>query len=192
MNMDQMAAKACFMVEPLMIDLTSVPATQNPSRPRMVCTATMAVVTAATDETRPWMRDAWRKRPERQQPQQDERHAHPQTQRGRASRLYVLVWGGSRAHDDPDSFGGPWAHAVSRTGTTLCHEHRTTSNLEPSNRIRLRSTAKRSAGHTPPDESGQRRVSHEPHQTLSLCVPRKGLRPTSFATSDLITSVVGL
>src|SRR5687768_10766609 len=49
MNMDQMAARACFMVEPLMIDLTSVPATQNPSRPRMVCTATMAVVRAATD-----------------------------------------------------------------------------------------------------------------------------------------------
>ena len=43
-----MAARACLFVEPLMIDLTSVPATQNPSRPMMVCTTTMAVVTAAT------------------------------------------------------------------------------------------------------------------------------------------------
>jgi hypothetical protein len=37
------------MLEPLTIDLTSVPATQSPKRPRMVCTATMAVVTAAAD-----------------------------------------------------------------------------------------------------------------------------------------------
>ena len=49
MSMDQMAARACFLEEPLMIDLASVPATQDPSRPMMVCTATMAVVTAATD-----------------------------------------------------------------------------------------------------------------------------------------------
>src|SRR5215211_4562792 len=47
--MDQIALRACLIVEPLMIDLTSVPATQNPSSPRMVCTTTMAVVTAATD-----------------------------------------------------------------------------------------------------------------------------------------------
>jgi hypothetical protein len=47
--MDQMAARACLIVEPLMIDLTSVPATQNPSSPMMVCTTTMAVVTATTD-----------------------------------------------------------------------------------------------------------------------------------------------
>ena len=32
-----------------MIDLTCVPATQNPSRPMTVCTTTMAVVTAAAD-----------------------------------------------------------------------------------------------------------------------------------------------
>jgi hypothetical protein len=44
-----MARRACLFVEPLMIDLTSVPATQNPSSPMMVCTTTMAVVTAATD-----------------------------------------------------------------------------------------------------------------------------------------------
>jgi hypothetical protein len=44
-----MAPRACLFVEPLMIDLTSVPATQNPSSPMMVCTTTMAVVTAATD-----------------------------------------------------------------------------------------------------------------------------------------------
>jgi hypothetical protein len=47
--MDQMAPRACHIVEPLMIDFTSVPATQNPSSPRIVCTTTMAVVTAATD-----------------------------------------------------------------------------------------------------------------------------------------------
>jgi hypothetical protein len=47
--MDQIAARACFIVERLMIDLTSVPATQNPSRPMMVCAATMAVVTAAAE-----------------------------------------------------------------------------------------------------------------------------------------------
>jgi len=44
-----MAARACLVVEPLMIDFTSVPATQNPSSPMMVCMTTMAVVTAATD-----------------------------------------------------------------------------------------------------------------------------------------------
>jgi hypothetical protein len=44
-----MALRACFFVEPLMIDLTSVPATQDPRRPIMVCTMTMVVVTAATD-----------------------------------------------------------------------------------------------------------------------------------------------
>src|SRR5215203_3323997 len=49
MNMDHVAPRACFIVEPLMIDFTSVPATQNPSRPKIVCTTTMAVVTAATD-----------------------------------------------------------------------------------------------------------------------------------------------
>src|SRR4249920_1899700 len=47
--MDQMAPMARNFAEPLMIDLTCDPATQNPSSPRMVCTATMAVVTAATD-----------------------------------------------------------------------------------------------------------------------------------------------
>ena len=40
---------ACLFVEPLMIDLTSVPATQDPSRPMSVCRTTMAVVTSATD-----------------------------------------------------------------------------------------------------------------------------------------------
>src|SRR6266576_6231044 len=49
MSMDQMATRACLIVEPLMIDLTAAPATQNPTSPRTVCTATMAVVTAATD-----------------------------------------------------------------------------------------------------------------------------------------------
>ena len=44
-----MAPIARSFAEPLMIDLTSVPATQNPSSPRMVCTTTMAVVTATTD-----------------------------------------------------------------------------------------------------------------------------------------------
>ena len=44
-----MAQSACLFVELLMIDLTSVPATQNPSSPMIVCTATMDVVTAATD-----------------------------------------------------------------------------------------------------------------------------------------------
>ena len=37
------------MLEPLTIDLTCVPATQNPKRPMTVCTTAMAVVTAATD-----------------------------------------------------------------------------------------------------------------------------------------------
>src|SRR5512133_902040 len=46
--MDQMAPMARNFAEPLMIDLTCVPATQKPSSPRMVCT-TMIVVTAATD-----------------------------------------------------------------------------------------------------------------------------------------------
>src|SRR6186997_1983998 len=49
MSMDQMAPRACLIVEPLMIDLTCAPATQNPSSPMMVCTTTMVVVTAATD-----------------------------------------------------------------------------------------------------------------------------------------------
>jgi hypothetical protein len=49
MRMDQMVARACLVVEPLMIDLTSVPAIQNPSNPTIVCTTTMVVVTAATD-----------------------------------------------------------------------------------------------------------------------------------------------
>src|SRR5215211_3684327 len=49
MNMDQRAPRAYFMLEPLTIDLTSVPATQNPKRPMTVCTTAMAVVTAATD-----------------------------------------------------------------------------------------------------------------------------------------------
>src|SRR5512133_2866150 len=49
MRMDQRALRARFMPAPLMIDLTSVPATQDPKRPRMVCTTTMVVVTAATD-----------------------------------------------------------------------------------------------------------------------------------------------
>ena len=44
-----MAPIACSFAEPLMIDLTCVPATQNPSSPRRVCTTTMAVVTATTD-----------------------------------------------------------------------------------------------------------------------------------------------
>ena len=44
-----MAPRACLFVEPLMIDLTCVPATQNPSSPRTVCTTRMVVVTAATD-----------------------------------------------------------------------------------------------------------------------------------------------
>ena len=49
MSMDQMATRACLIVEPLMIDLTAAPATQDPSSPMMVCTTTMVVVTAATD-----------------------------------------------------------------------------------------------------------------------------------------------
>jgi len=44
-----MAPMARIFAEPLMIDLTCVPATQKPSSPRMVCTTTMVVVTAATD-----------------------------------------------------------------------------------------------------------------------------------------------
>ena len=44
-----MAPSACLVEEPLMIDLTAVPATQNPSSPKMVCSTTMVVVTAATD-----------------------------------------------------------------------------------------------------------------------------------------------
>jgi hypothetical protein len=44
-----MAPMARIFAEPLMIDLTCVPATQNPSSPRMLCTTTMVVVTAATD-----------------------------------------------------------------------------------------------------------------------------------------------
>src|SRR6476619_846265 len=47
--MDQIAPMACLFVEPLMIDLTSVPATQDPSRPMSVCITTMAVVTSATE-----------------------------------------------------------------------------------------------------------------------------------------------
>src|SRR4029450_7685555 len=49
MSMDQMAPRACLIVERFMIDLTAAPATQNPSSPMMVCTATIVVVTAATD-----------------------------------------------------------------------------------------------------------------------------------------------
>jgi hypothetical protein len=44
-----MAPIARSFAEPLIIDLTCVPATQNPSSPRRVCTTTMVVVTAATD-----------------------------------------------------------------------------------------------------------------------------------------------
>ena len=44
-----MAPRACLFVQLLMIDLTSVPATQNPTNPMTACTTTMAVVTAATD-----------------------------------------------------------------------------------------------------------------------------------------------
>jgi hypothetical protein len=44
-----MAPMARSFAEPLMIDLTCVPATQNPRSPRMVCTTTIVVVTAATD-----------------------------------------------------------------------------------------------------------------------------------------------
>ena len=44
-----MARRACLFVEPLMIDLTSVPATQHPSSPMTVCTTRMVVVTAATE-----------------------------------------------------------------------------------------------------------------------------------------------
>jgi hypothetical protein len=44
-----MAPMACSFAEPLMIDFTCDPATQNPSSPRMVWTTTMVVVTAATD-----------------------------------------------------------------------------------------------------------------------------------------------
>ena len=44
-----MAPRACLFVEPMMIDLTWVPATQDPSSPMMVCTTKMVVVTAATD-----------------------------------------------------------------------------------------------------------------------------------------------
>ena len=44
-----MAPKAPLFVEPLMIDLTCVPAIQDPSSPTMVCTMTMVVVTTATD-----------------------------------------------------------------------------------------------------------------------------------------------
>jgi hypothetical protein len=44
-----MATRACLIVEPLMIDLTAAPATQNPSSPMTVCIATMIVVTSATD-----------------------------------------------------------------------------------------------------------------------------------------------
>jgi hypothetical protein len=63
-----------------MIDLTCVPATQNPSSPMMVWTMTMVVVTAATDGRllSPLRdRDARRQRPERHDPQEDEEHAHP-------------------------------------------------------------------------------------------------------------------
>src|SRR5512133_1048935 len=49
MSTDQMAPRACLIVEPLMIDLTAAPATQNPSSPRRVCTTRMVVVTVATD-----------------------------------------------------------------------------------------------------------------------------------------------
>jgi hypothetical protein len=41
--------RACLIVEPLMIDFTAAPATQNPSSPMTVCTATMIVVTSAAD-----------------------------------------------------------------------------------------------------------------------------------------------
>jgi hypothetical protein len=65
----------------LMIDLTAAPATQNPSSPMMVCTTTMAVVTAATDggllSPLRECRDAGRQRPERHNPQEDEKHTHP-------------------------------------------------------------------------------------------------------------------
>jgi hypothetical protein len=39
---------------------------------------------------------------------------------------------------------------------------------------------------------GQRRVSQESHQTLSLCVPVNSLRPMSFATSACTVSFVGV
>jgi hypothetical protein len=50
MRVDQKAGGACFIVEPLMVDLTSVPATQNPRGPRIVCPTRIAVVTAAVGQ----------------------------------------------------------------------------------------------------------------------------------------------
>ena len=47
-----------------------------------------------------------------------------------------------------------------------------------------------SQGLTP--REGQRRVSQESHQTLSLCVPVNSLRPMSFATSACTVSFVGV
>ena len=92
--MDQIAARACLIVEPLMIDLTAAPATQNPSSPMMVCTTTMAVVTAATDGglLSPLRESAIRGANAQNGTihSQDEKHPDPQTQRGHASRFRVL------------------------------------------------------------------------------------------------------
>jgi hypothetical protein len=62
------------------LDLTCVPATQNPSSPMMVCTTTMVVVTAATDggSLSPPRERAMRgaNHQKRDHPQEDEEHTY--------------------------------------------------------------------------------------------------------------------
>ena len=89
-----MAPIARSFAEPLMIDLTCVPATQNPTSPRMVCGPTIVVVTAATDGglLSPLRESAMRGA----NAQNGTIHSRmrntpdPQTQRGHASRFRVL------------------------------------------------------------------------------------------------------
>ncbi len=94
-----------------MIDLTSVPATQDPSSPMIVCRTTMAVVTSATDGglLSP-LREcaiAWRQRPERHQPQEDAEHTQTQPQWRHGSRFRVLARGRFIRHVCPTLFGVP-------------------------------------------------------------------------------------
>src|SRR5215218_5738464 len=127
--MDQIAARACFIVERLMIDLTSVPATQNPSRPMMVCAATMAVVTAAAEGglLSP-ARECALRGPSVQNGINHKRMSDTPTRRRNGD---TSADSGSLAVDAPwrisDSQPVLWAlgsAVFSHTGTTLCDEHK--------------------------------------------------------------------
>ena len=82
---DQVAANTCFFVERRAIDLISVPPSQKPIRPRMVCTTTMAAVTAAPEggvvQAAEPIGDQGTQQPERRPPDEDQGHGDPQSRR---------------------------------------------------------------------------------------------------------------